>query len=325
MRAGQQCNFPNTVSSRSRAAGSQQVCNSPLTVWKRSLWPTKRVKSLALPTDSHRQREMPSLKCKWGVLQAGSTKLAELFLSHLLGGTSRSSSRWERWICGVPPTSTQTKAAAVLHLTPFPGVKGVVFKSFPPHYPRASGTQPCDITEADCPISPRALCALGCWVPQSLLWSLSLFHLFYTCLCRYIETNCFVFSCLQESLISVRPLLPITPVTHHWRQEHRDCRKIYIYIYIHNWIQFYVFKFRKNASHIHTKIHQENTRGKTLPTARNTQKSTVIATVTFFWGVYSIEETSLCTGESQILQLIFLCQLVWIKSVKFLLLKKCME
>lgn len=152
-------------------------------------------------------------------------------LSHPLGGTSRSSSRWERWICGVPPTSTQTKAAAVLHLTPFPGVKRMVFKSFPPHYPRASGTQPCDITEPDCPISPRALCALGCCVPQSLLWSLSLFHLFYTCLCRYIETNCFVFSCLQESLISVCPLLPITPVTHHWRQEHRDCRKIYIYLH----------------------------------------------------------------------------------------------
>lgn len=128
----------------------------------------------------------------------------------------------------------------------------------------------------------------------------------------------FLFSCLQESLISARPLLPITPVTHHWRQEHRDCKKI-IYIYIPNWIQFYVFEFRKNASHIHIKIHQENTRGKTLPTARNTQKSTVIATVTFSWGVYLIEETSLCTGESQILWLIFLCQLVWIKSVKLLL------
>lgn len=131
----------------------------------------------------------------------------------------------------------------------------------------------------------------------------------------------FLFSCLQEILISVCSLLPITPVTHHWRQEHRDCRKKK-YIYIHNWIQFYVFNFRKNASHIHTKIHQENTRGKTLPTARNIQKSTVIATVTFFWGVYSIEEMSLCTGESQILWLIFLCQLVWIKSVKLLLLKK---
>lgn len=73
---------------------------------------------------------------------------------------------------------------------------------------------------------------------------------------------------------------------------------------------FYVFRFRKNVSHIHTKIHQENTRGKTLPTARNTQKSTVIATVTFFWGVYSIEETSLCIGESQILGPIFLYQLL---------------
>ena len=34
------------------------------------------------------------------------------------------------------------------------------------------------------------------------------------------------------------------------------------------------------------------------------------STVTFFWGVYSIEETSLCTGESQIIGPIFLCQLV---------------
>lgn len=202
----------------------------------------------------------------------------------------------------------------------------MVFKSFPPHYPGASGTQPCDITVWTrlSHFSQSTLCT-GVLCPSVIPLVPLSFHLLYTCLCRYIETNCFVFSCLQESQISVRPLLPITPVTHHWRQEHRDCRKIYIYIYIHNWIQFYVFKFRKNAPHIHTKIHQENTRGKTLPTARNTQKSTVIATVTFFWGVYSIEETSLCTGESQILQLIFPCQLVWIKSVKLLLLKKCME
>lgn len=53
-----------------------------------------------------------------------------------------------------------------------------------------------------------------------------------------------------------------------------------------------------------------NTRGKTLPTARNTEKSTVIATVTFFWGMYSIEETSVCIGESQTLGPIFLYQLV---------------
>lgn len=50
---------------------SQHISNSSLTVWESSLWPTKRVKSLAVPTDSSRQREMPSLKCRWGVLQAG--------------------------------------------------------------------------------------------------------------------------------------------------------------------------------------------------------------------------------------------------------------
>lgn len=131
----------------------------------------------------------------------------------------------------------------------------------------------------------------------------------------------FLFSCLEESLISVRLLLPITPVTHHWRQEHRDCRKkikIYIYIYIHNRIVLCIQIQEKCITYTHTKIHQENTRGKTLPTARNSQKSTVIATVTFFWGVYSIKETSLCTEESQISGPIFLCQLVWIESVKLL-------
>lgn len=182
--------------------------------------------------------------------------------------------------------------------------------------------------EQGCSISPRALksyrhlCALGCCVPQLFLWSLSLSSYFNTHLMQIHRNKLVLFSCLQESLISV-----LAPPSHHSgntslkARAQRLQKNIYIFTSITEYM-FYVFKFRKKASHIHTKIHQENTRGKTLPTARNTQKSTVIATVTFFWGVYSIEETSLCIGESQILGPIFLCQLVWIKSVRFLLFKK---
>lgn len=162
---------------------SQQVSNSPLTVWKSSLWPTKRVKSLAQLTDSARQRETPSLKCKWGVLQAGSTELAELFLPHLLGGTSRRSSRWERSMCGVSLGfhlllhKQKLLQCCILHHSQV-ALARVVFKSFPPDYPRASGTQPCDTTVWTRPShfsqSTADLCALGRGVPQSFLWSLSL-------------------------------------------------------------------------------------------------------------------------------------------------------
>lgn len=271
---------------------------------------------------------MPSLKCKWGVLQAGSTKLAELFPSHLLGGTSRRSSRWERWMCGVSMgfhlllNKHKLLQCYILHhcqvakewsLNPFLQITPEPQESSPVTW----------LLEPDCPISPRALQTFVHWGVVGLSHSSgsSLFPLLYTCLCRYIETNWFYFLAFKKAWFSTSPASHHSSNTSLKARAQRLQKKI-IYIYIPNWIQFYVFKFRKNASHIHTKIHQENTRGKTPPTARNTQKSTVIATVTFFWGVYSIEETSLCTGESQILWLIFLCQLVWIKSVKLLLLKK---
>lgn len=151
MRAGQQCNFPATASSR--AAGHPALLvtaasNSPLTVWKSSLGPIKRVKCLAQPTDSTRQGEMPSPKCKWGVLQAGSTDwTVPLPPSGWHIQKKPQVGKVNVWgFHGVPPPSTKREAAAVPHLTPFPGDKGVVFKSFPPDYPRAPGTQPCDIT-----------------------------------------------------------------------------------------------------------------------------------------------------------------------------------
>lgn len=140
---------------------------------------------------------------------------------------------------------------------------------------------------------------LGCCVPWLSLWSLLAFQLLYTCLMQIHRNKFILFSCLQQSLISIFPPLPF----HHSSnislkaRAQRLQKNICIYIYICNWIHIICIQIPKNASHIHTKIHQENTRGETVPTARNTQKSTVIATVTFFWGVYSIEETSLHTGK----------------------------
>lgn len=71
--------YQTRVSSSSRAAGSQpclsqQVSNSHLTIWNSSLWPIEGAKSLAQPTNSTMQREMPSLKCRWKVPQAGSCR-----------------------------------------------------------------------------------------------------------------------------------------------------------------------------------------------------------------------------------------------------------
>mgnify|MGYP001860515008 CR=1 FL=1 len=52
--------------------------------------------------------------------------------------------------------------------------------------------------------------------------------------------------------------------------------------------------------HIYTPRYIKRILGARLPTARYTQKSTVTATVTFSWAVYSIEETALGNGKSQI-------------------------
>lgn len=52
--------------------------------------------------------------------------------------------------------------------------------------------------------------------------------------------------------------------------------------------------------HTHTPRHSKRILGARLPTARYTQKSTVTATVTFSWGVHSIEGTALGSGKSHI-------------------------
>lgn len=238
-RAGQQCNFPNSQLQKqgcwvTQPCLSQQVSNSPPTAWKSSQWPIKRVKSLAQPTDSTRQREMPSLKCKWGVLQAGSTELAELFLSHLLGGTSRSSSRWERQMCGVSMGfhlllhKQKLLQCYILHHSQVAKESLNPFLQITPEPQEPSPET--SLFEPDCPISPRALQTFVHWGVVIPLVSLS-FHLLYTCLMQIHRNKLFLFSCLQESLISVHSLFPITPATHHWRQEHRNCRKKNIYLH----------------------------------------------------------------------------------------------
>lgn len=102
---------------------------------------------------------------------------------------------------------------------------------------RASGSQPwdwfCHCSNQTVPFLPeycRPLCTGVLRPTVSPLIPLC-FHLLYTCLMQIHRNKLFLFSCLQESLISVRPLFPITSVTQHWRQEHRDCRKIYIYLH----------------------------------------------------------------------------------------------
>lgn len=52
--------------------------------------------------------------------------------------------------------------------------------------------------------------------------------------------------------------------------------------------------------HIYTPRYIKRILGARLPRARYTRKSTATATVTFSWGVYSIEETSPGIGQSQI-------------------------
>lgn len=199
----------------------------------------QRVKSLALPRNSTRQREMPSPECKWGVLQAGSTKLAELLLSHLLGGTSRRSSRWERWMCGVSMgfhlllNKQKLLQCYILHHSQV--AKEWSLNPFLQITPEPQEPSPVTWeTEPECPISPRALQTFVHWGVVSLSHSSasSLFPLTLHLPMQIHRNKLFLFSCLQESLISARPLLPITPVTtHHWRQEHRDCRKNYIYLH----------------------------------------------------------------------------------------------
>lgn len=260
LRAGQQCNFPNTASPRSRA-GPQQVCNIPLTVWRVLCGLQKQWSPWHYPQTDRGRGKCHHRSASEGSCRQEAPSWLNCFSPTFWVAHPEAAAGGKGGYKGFPwgaTTSTQTKAAAELHLTPFPGGKGVVFKSFPPHYPGASGTQPCDITVWTrlSQFSQSTLCT-GVLCPSVIPMVPLSFHLLYTCLCRYIETNCFVFSCLQENLISVRPLLPITPVTHHWRQEHRDCRKIYIYIYIHNWIQFHVFKFRKKCT---TYTHQDTSR-----------------------------------------------------------------
>lgn len=175
---------------------------------------------------------MPSLKCKWGVLQAGSTELAELFLSHLLGGTCRRSSRWERWMCGVSMAfhlllnKQKLLQCYILHRSQV--AEEWSLNPFLQITPEPQEPSPVTgLFEPDCPISPRALQTFVHWGAVSLSHSSgsSLFPLTLHLPMQIHRNHLLLFSCLQESLISVCPLLPITPVTHHWRQEHRDCRK----------------------------------------------------------------------------------------------------
>lgn len=179
---------------------------------------------------------MLSPKCKWGVLQAGSTELAELLLSHLLGAHPEAAADGKGGCVGFHLLLHKQRLLQgdILHHSQV--AKEPSLNPFLQITPETQEPSPMtSLFEPDSHFSQSTadLCALGCCVPQSLLWFLSLFPLIYTCLMQIHRNKLFLFSCLEESLISVRLLLPITPVTHHWRQEHRDCRKKKKYIYLH--------------------------------------------------------------------------------------------
>lgn len=152
------------------------------------------------------------------------------------------------------------------HFTPAPGDKGV-FKSLPPDYPRASGNQPRDITvwtrlyhlSQSTWVLETSLCA-GVLCPIIIPLVLFTFQLLHTCLMQTIETNWFYFLAFKKAWFKYFSASHDSSNTSLKARAQRLQKKIYIYI--HNEYVFYVFKFRKNASHVHTKIHQENTRGK---------------------------------------------------------------
>lgn len=155
-------------------AGLQQ----PLTVWESSLQPTKRVKSWHYPQTAQAEgnaiTEVQVRSPAGRKHQAGWTVSLPPCGWHI---QKQQVGKVDMWgFHGVPPTSTQSEAAVcyILHHCQV-AKQRMVLKSFPPHYPRASGTQPCDITAwsrlSHC--SQSTLC-IGCGVPQSFLWSLSL-------------------------------------------------------------------------------------------------------------------------------------------------------
>lgn len=189
MRAGQQCSFPHSQLQKqccwvTQPCSSQHVCNSSLTMarvlcglqkeWSPWHYPQtapgrRKCHHWSASEESCRQEALTWLNCS----------SPTFWLAHpeeAAGGKGG---------CGGFPwgstISAQREAAAVLHLTPFPGGKAA-FKSFPPRYPRASGTQPWDITVwtslSHFSQSTADLCELGCSVPQLFLRSLSLYTYF---------------------------------------------------------------------------------------------------------------------------------------------------